>query len=208
MRKTKIIVAILFVSMTALAFTFNGGEHKTLEIGDKAPLIDYEMTNTKKGESTLNQIKENNGTLVIFSCNTCPFVIAWEDRYPGIMDLAKKNNIGFALINSNEAKRGGDDSLEEMIAHAEEKNYSNIPYLIDKESKLANAFGAKSTPHVFLFDAKWDLVYEGAIDDNHKNRSDVAKDYLNNAIKNLAKGEKIDPNNTNALGCSIKRIRK
>jgi hypothetical protein len=111
------------------------------------------------------------------------------------------------LINSNEAKRKGDDSIEEMMKHANEKGYSDIPYLVDENSKLANAFGAKTTPHVFLFDKEMRLVYEGAIDDNHKSKAEVKASYLNNAILNLSEGKAIDPNNTKALGCSIKRVK-
>ena len=134
-------------------------------------------------------------------------MIAWEDRYPDLARETKDASIGFVLINSNEAKRGGDDSLEEMKQHAEEKGYANIPYLVDEKSALANAFGGKSTPHVFLFDKDWKLAYEGAIDDNHKSAEMVKSTYLKNAIENLAKGKKIDPNNTKALGCSIKRVK-
>lgn len=183
-----------------------GGEYETLSIGAKAPeLIAKQMTSANDESISVKSLAKANGTLVIFSCNTCPFVIAWEDRYPSLKKLADKNKIGFALVNSNAAKRSGDDSKGNMKSHASEKGYGNIPYLIDKNSALANAFGAKTTPHVFLFDKDWKLVYEGAIDDNHKDASAVKEDYLNNAIKNLANDKAIDPNNTKAIGCSIKR---
>lgn len=190
------------------AFSFKGGEaYKTLEIGQKAPKTDYKMESTQGEGLSLESIKKSNGTLVIFSCNTCPFVIAWEDRYPGLAKMTKKSDIGFVLVNSNEARRTGDDSMDEMKKHADEKGYGDVAYLVDNNSELANAFGAKTTPHVFLFDKDWKLVYEGAIDDNHKGADMVKENYLNNAIKNLKQGEKIDPNNTKALGCSIKRVK-
>ena len=140
-------------------------------------------------EYEFKSIKKVNGTLVIFSCNTCPFVIAWEGRYPEIANMANENQIGFALINSNEAKRNSEDSMEEMIAHAKVKGYSNIPYLVDQRSKLANALEQNQHP-MFLFDKDWKLVYEGAIDDNHKDAEGVIKKYLENALQNLAKGER------------------
>ena len=111
------------------------------------------------------------------------------------------------MINSNEAKREGDDSMEAMREHANEKGYPDIPYLLDRNSELANAFGAKTTPHVFLFDSNMNLVYEGAIDDNHKSKSEVKTAYLNNALLNLRAGKEIDPNDTKAIGCSIKRVK-
>jgi len=93
-----------------------------------------------------------------------------------------------------------------MKKHADEKGYADIPYLVDQNSKLANAFGGKTTPHVFLFDADWKLVYEGAIDDNSKDAKAVSAPYLSNAMQNLVDGKPIDPNDTKAIGCSIKRV--
>lgn len=207
--KRKIVIASLAVA-AVLVFAFKSGEkeaYKTLEIGQKAPLTDTEMESTQGQDMTLEGLKGNNGTLVIFSCNTCPFVIAWEDRYPELEQLAQDAEVGFALINSNEAKRNGDDSMEKMQAHAEEKGYPDIPYLVDNNSAVANAFGAKTTPHVFLFNADWELVYEGAIDDNHESAEAAEKHYLKNALKNLEEGKKIDPSSTKSLGCSIKRVK-
>lgn len=203
----KLILSTVVLSMLIGLNAFKaGGEYETLSIGAKAPeLIAKQMTSANDESISVKSLAKANGTLVIFSCNTCPFVIAWEDRYPSLKKLADKNKIGFALVNSNAAKRSGDDSKGNMKSHASEKGYGNIPYLIDKNSALANAFGAKTTPHVFLFDKDWKLVYEGAIDDNHKDASAVKEDYLNNAIKNLANDKAIDPNNTKAIGCSIKR---
>jgi len=205
----KLIIPLLVI-VTLIAFSFKGeGEaHKTLKIGEKAPMVEVEMTSSKSEKKSLKALKKENGTLVIFSCNTCPFVIAWEDRYPELAEIANQNKIGFGLINSNEARRNGDDSVEEMLAHASDKGYGNVPYLVDEKSALANAFGAKTTPHVFLFDKNWKLVYEGAIDDNHKSAAAAKEHYLRNALKNLAKGDKIDPNDTKAIGCSIKRVKK
>lgn len=201
-----------FILASAIAvcavFAFSGGEeYTTLKIGDKAPKTDYKMVSTNGDEMSIGSMKMENGTLVIFSCNTCPFVIAWEDRYPDIAQWASDAQVGYCLINSNEAKRKGEDSMEEMIKHAKDKGYPEIPYLVDTNSELANAFGAKTTPHVFLFDKNWNLVYEGAIDDNHKDK-DAAEDlYLKNALQNLSVGKEIDPNDTKAVGCSIKRVK-
>jgi len=209
MKKFGFILSLITLSALAFAFTLNKGgeEYETLAIGTTAPMLDYQMTTTNGDEYQLEKLAKENGLLVIFSCNTCPFVIAWEDRYPEIAQLAANSGVGLALVNSNEAKRPGDDSMEAMQKHAAEKGYSEIPYLLDKDSQLANAFGAKTTPHVFLFDNQMNLVYEGAIDDNHKSKSGVKVAYLNNALINLKAGKEIDPNNTKALGCSIKRVK-
>ena len=160
----------------------------------------------------MNDLVEENGLLVIFSCNDCPFVIGradkegWEDRYPKYSKLTSTSNIGMVLVNSNEAKRPGIDSIEEMKTRAKEKRYAT-KYVLDKDSKLADAFGAKTTPHVFLFNANMELVYKGAIDDNVNNAKEVKEYYLENALNALSKGKKIDPNSTKNIGCSIKRVK-
>lgn len=203
------MIAVLLGSIFIFSSLQEEEKFKTLEIGEKAPKTDYKMTSIQGENYSLNNLKKENGVLIIFSCNTCPFVLAWEDRYPKIAALADKNKLGFALVNSNEAKRSSEDqadSMEKMKQHASEKGYDHLTYLLDKNSKLANAFGAKTTPHVFLFNQNLELLYEGAIDDNFKDASAVENQYLQDAIINLLKGNKIDPNNTKAIGCSIKRV--
>lgn len=208
MKKLILTIAVLIGGIFIYAFSPTHEAHETLAIGSKAPLTDFKMNSTSGENTSLNDIKKSKGTLVVFSCNTCPFVIAWEDRYPELAELSEKNNIGMVLINSNEAKREGDDSIEKMKSHAKEKGYESISYLVDPSSKLANAFGAKTTPHIFLFDNNWELVYEGAIDDNYKSKEEVTAKYLENALNNLSAGKTIDPNDTKAIGCSIKRVKK
>jgi len=205
----KILFSALAISAIALvAYTTIGNEnYKTLSIGDKAPMTSAKMENINGEKLNLDGLAKDNGTLVVFTCNTCPFVIQWEDRYPEVAKLAAKNGIGVALINSNEAKRKGDDSIEEMKKHAVQKGYGELAYLVDEKSALANAFGAKTTPHIFLFDKGWKLVYEGAIDDNSKNGKEVKATYLKDALTNLKAGKEINPNNTKAIGCSIKRVK-
>lgn len=203
----KILISSIVLALIVGLNAFKSGEtYETLSIGSKAPdLISNSLMSSNDEMVSVKSLAKDNGTLVIFSCNTCPFVIAWEDRYPALKKLTEDNKVGFALINSNAAKRSGDDSKEMMKAHANEMGYGDITYLVDKSSLLANAFGAKTTPHVFLFDKNWKLVYEGAIDDNYKDAASVEQTYLNDAINNLVSGKKIDPNNTKAIGCSIKR---
>lgn len=176
-----------------------------LNLGDKAPKTDLKMTNIDGKDVTLNDLKMKNGLCVIYSCNTCPWVIAWEDRYNELYKMCKANNIGFVLVNSNEAKRGNADSMEEMQAHAKEKGYADFAYVVDKNHVLADAFGATKTPDVFLFDGKMQLAYKGAIDDNSKNKGAVEETYLLDAVKAVAAGNAPEPGSTKALGCSIKR---
>ena len=153
-----------------------------------------------------------NGVLVMFSCNTCPFVVGregrsegWENRYNQVAGMAREQGIGTVLVNSNEAKRKGDDSMEQMKLHAMEAGYI-MPYVVDREHKLADAFGARTTPHVFLFDSEFRLVYRGSIDDNVNSAAEVKENYLTDAISRMIEGKKVKPAVTKALGCSIKRV--
>ena len=98
------------------------------------------------------------------------------------------------------------DSFKKMQDHAKKMNYQ-FPYVLDKKSELANKFGAKTTPHIFLFSNENKLVYKGSIDDNHKDIKSVKKFYLKDAIKQLIAKETVELNETKAVGCSIKRYK-
>jgi hypothetical protein len=200
----KKLVSILSLFLLA-NLSFGQVKLKTL-----APLADVKMKNTQGGELALNDAKKEKGLVVVFSCNTCPFVVGtpdfpgWERQYNELYDLATKNNIGFVLVNSNEAKRDGGDSFDAMFEHGKEKEYA-MPYLVDVNSQLANALKAVTTPHVFIFNSKMELVYSGSIDNiwDSKRKEDVP--YLKNAIQALGEGKKIKEAITEAKGCSIKR---
>ena len=184
-----------------IGFTFLlAGE---LEIGSTMPLKDLELADISGKNITLANAKGEAGTLVVFSCNTCPWVIRWEDRYVSLANTYAQKGIGMIAVNSNAARFGGEDSLEEMVEHAKNNRY-NFPYAQDPESELASAFGATKTPHIYLFDGDDKLVYRGAIDDNAKNAKKVDVPFLANAIDALLAGNPINPQTTKALGCSIK----
>lgn len=201
----KIFVGLMASALIFGAYSFSKNE--LLGIGENAPMAKEKMADISGKEYSLDDLKNENGLLVIFSCNTCPYVIAWEDTYPALGELTKSNKVGMVLVNSNEAKRKGDDSLDEMKNHYKKAGY-NSPYVLDENSKLANAFGAKTTPHVYLFNGDMELVYRGAIDNKYETKDDVAtKFYLNNAIKAMANGDDLDPAETKQTGCSIKRVR-
>jgi len=184
-----------------MGFTFLlAGE---LEIGSTMPLKDLELADISGKNITLANIKGDAGTLVVFSCNTCPWVIRWEDRYVSLANTYAQKGIGIIAVNSNAARFDGEDSLEKMVEHARTNGY-NFPYAQDPESELASAFGATKTPHIYLFNSDDKLVYRGAIDDNAKNAKKVDVPFLANAIDALLAGNPINPQTTKALGCSIK----
>ena len=185
-----------------------------LAIGDKAPLTEFKMTNIDGQDWSLVDLAGENGTLVIFTCNTCPFVVGregksegWEGRYNETGRFAKENGVAMVLVNSNEAKRDNHDSMDAMKAHAKENNYG-MPYLLDANHKLADAFGAMKTPHVYLFDGDMNLVYRGSIDDNVSDAKAVSERYVQDAITAVTNGTPVGVAETKAIGCSIKRVSK
>ena len=181
-------------------------QFETIEINSEMPNMEQKLKSINGNSYSLKDLSVENGLVVIFTSNTCPFVIKWEDRYTMVEELTKKNNLGLAFINSNYKKRDGDDSFEKMKEHAKKYNY-RCSYLLDEKSMLANSFGAKTTPHVFVFNADNQLVYKGAIDDNYKDINKVKEFYLKDAIEQLVKGKKIKVNETDPVGCSIKRFK-
>jgi thioredoxin-related protein len=192
--------------LAAAAFAFKPGDvPEELAIGSSIPKEDVKMKDAVSGkEISLKSAKDKNGLVVIFSCNTCPYVVFYEDRMKAAGELAKKNKVGYILVNSNEAYRGKEDSYEAMKTHASDKGYK-YPYVVDVNSEVANAFGATKTPHVFVFDKDGKLVYRGAVDDNAKDASAVKEHYLKDVIDCITTGKTITNHSTKSVGCSIKR---
>lgn len=198
--KKLIFILMAIISVGAFA---NKGASK-LEIGDKAVHTDVKMTDVSGKEISLNDVKKENGILVLFSCNTCPFVGKWEGRYSDVKAWADINKVGMIVVNSNYQKRDAEDSMEAMKKHAEAKNY-DFYYAVDHESLLANAFSGQTTPHAFLFNGDMALVYKDAIDDNYDSADQVKNAYVKDAISSIAKGQKVSIAETKPVGCSIKR---
>lgn len=185
-----------------------------LALGSKAPLADMLMMNVNGTQMSLHSAAGPNGLLVVFSCNTCPFVVGngeksdgWEGRYNETALFAKENGVSMVLINSNEAKRDNYDSMDAMKAHAKKNDYG-MPYLLDANHQIADAFGALKTPHVYLFDSDMELVYRGSIDNNVSDAEAVTERYVQDAISDVASGKPVGTAETKAIGCSIKRISK
>jgi len=177
----------------------------SLTIGSPIPLADIKMKDVSGKEVSIKDAVQGNGVLVMFSCNTCPYVIRNQSRTKAIAAYAKQNHIGVILVNSNEADRGDGDSFSEMQAYAKQQGYDFF-YAVDINSKLADAFGATRTPEVYLFDAKGTLQYKGAIDDNPVDESSVKHVYSKEAINEMVSGKPVSVKMSRSLGCAIKRI--
>ena len=193
---------IRLITLVTLLISFNL-QAKEIDLGSKLPSEDIKMLDVSGKKISLGDAKGENGLLVIFSCNTCPWVIKWEDRYVELTKAYKPKGIGVIAINSNEITFQSSDSMEKMKEHAKDNNY-NFYYAMDEGSRLAREFGASKTPHVYLFDKNDELVYRGVIDDNANKARKVKKPYVANAIDAMLNGNDIKYASTKALGCGIK----
>ncbi len=197
------VIITLFTIMTVTSITAQ--DIQQLPLGSTLPLGDVQMEGVSGRNLTLDGVKGEKGLLVIFSCNTCPWVVKWEDRYPVVQKLAEANDIGMILLNPNEDYRDKGDGMQDMILYAEKAGYTH-PYVLDKNHRVADAFGASRTPHVYLFDSEDKLVYVGAIDDNANSAADVEEFYIKDAIEQLSAGQPITTASTKSIGCTIKRL--
>ena len=197
----KILFAAFPIVIAGLLLT--GTASDPLAIGASIPHADKKMKDINGKEISFKDAMKKNGLLVMFSCNTCPVVEKYESRTLESAKVAISSDIGVILLNSNEAYRDNGDSFDDMKAYAKKLGYS-FNYVVDEKSAMADAFGANRTPECFLFNKEGKLVYHGAIDDN-PNSPAQAQPYLKTAMQRLVKGEKIDPEKTRSVGCTIKR---
>lgn len=187
-------------TLATLAFTVGD----PLQIGSSMPKADLKMQDISGKEVTMKDAKKENGVLVMFSCNTCPYVIKNQERTIAISQFAVKNNVGVIILNSNEAYRGNEDSFDEMKNYAKEQGYK-WNYVVDKNHEVADAFGANRTPECFLFDKNLKLVYHGAIDDSPSDVTAIKRIHLQEAITEMTAGKEITVKESRSVGCTIKR---
>jgi thioredoxin-related protein len=154
---------------------------------------------------TLKDAKKQNGLLVMFSCNTCPYVVKNQSRTKEICQYALSKGMGVVVLNSNEGQRDADDSYNEMQDYAKAQGYEWF-YAVDKNNELADAFGAMRTPECYLFDKSGKLVYHGAIDDSPADQSRVSRVHLKEAINEAVTGKNVSVKQSKSVGCGIKRI--
>jgi hypothetical protein len=202
--KKILVSAIISLAILSVLFAFKINEG-VLPIGSELPKGDVQLRDISGKGISMKSAKNKNGILVMFSCNTCPVVIKNQARTKANCLYALQHNIGVILVNSNEAQRGDDDSFEAMKQYAKEQDYK-WPYAVDKNSEVADAFGASRTPECFLFNNDLKLIYHGAIDDNPTQPGNVQREHLKEAINEMIAGKKISVTESRSVGCSIKRL--
>jgi len=173
----------------------------TLKIG--SPMPGFSLPGVDGKNYSSDSFKDSQVLVVIFSCNHCPYVQAYEDRIIELQKNYKDKGVSIVAINSNDATNYPEDSYVYMVERAGKKGF-NFPYLRDEDQKAAEVYGATHTPEIFLFNKERELVYRGKIDDNWKEPEKVRTKYLQNAINELLEGKEISVPETFSIGCTIK----
>jgi hypothetical protein len=198
----KILIIAASVALIAI-FAFKPSI-EPLPIGAPVPEVNKKMMDISGRKISFNDVMKKNGLLIVFSCNTCPIVKAYQSRTAEVCKYAGEKQVGVILLNSNEGSRNCGDSFEDMKDYAGEQEYK-WPYVLDKNSEMANVFGASRTPECFLFNAEGKLVYHGAIDNNANGPEDVTRKHLIIAIDEMLVGKDVSAKITRSVGCTIQR---
>lgn len=185
-----------------LALFLNGKFGNTgLNVGDQAP--DFKLKGVDGKMVSLADYEDAKGYIVIFTCNTCPYAIAYEDRIIALHNKYAPQGFPVVAVNPNDAKIQPGDSFEKMKMRAKEKGFP-FPYVLDETQEITKTYGASRTPHVFVLDKSRTVKYIGAIDNNHKDAGAADKKYVEDAVDALMAGKKIETETTKAVGCGIK----
>ncbi len=196
-------LAVLMALASIFLFANATFETKGYQVGDKA--MDFNLKNIDGNMVSLKGMSDAKGFIVIFTCNHCPFSVAYEDRIIELNNKYASKGYPVVAVNPNDPTAYPEDSYENMKVRAKEKGF-NFPYLLDDTQDIAKTYGASKTPHVFLLKKSGsDLIVEyiGAID-NSKDASGVETKYVESAVDELLQNKKVSKNSTTAIGCGIK----
>jgi peroxiredoxin len=196
-------LALAIASASAAPAAFGAEAAGALALGTKAPLATTKMKNVDGKTISIADVAGKSGTLVIFTCNHCPFAKGWEERIVEIGNGYAKRGIGVILINANDPTKYTEDGFDEMRERAKRRGLQ-VPYVVDETSAVARAFGATVTPEAFLFDKSGRLAYHGTVDDNHQDAGKARNHYLRDALEAVVAGKAPTPPETKSLGCGIK----
>lgn len=196
----KTFIAVITI-MVGSVFTSTSPGYK---VGDIA--TDFNLKNIDGKMVSMANFKDAKGFIIIFTCNTCPYAVAYEDRIEALnKKYASKGYPVIAIMPNNTDVKPG-DNMEAMQARAKAKGFT-FPYLMDEGQKIYPQYGATKTPHIYILQKtnKGNQVkYIGAIDDNYQDASAVNTRYVENAVDALLSGKEIQEKETRAIGCSIK----
>jgi len=192
---------VVLVTLSAVTTKLNGQGYN---VGDMA--TDFNLENIDGNMVSLSDYKDAKGFIVTFTCNTCPYAVAYEDRIEALnKKYASKGFPVIAIMPNNTDVMPG-DNMKAMQERAKSKGFT-FPYLTDKGQKIYPQYGATKTPHIYILEkttAGNEVKYIGAIDDNYQDAKAVKVKYVENAVDALLKGEDVKVKETKAIGCTIK----
>jgi peroxiredoxin len=174
---------------------------KKLEIGQRAP--DFNLPGVDGKDHSLSSYKDKKVVVVMFTCNHCPYVQAYEDRLISIQRDYADKGVQLVAINANDSAGYPEDDFDNMVKRAKKKNF-NFPYLRDDTQRTARGYGAEYTPEMFVLNSKFEVRYIGRVDDNWQNPDKVRSHDLRNALNAILAHKKVENPVTHAIGCTIK----
>lgn len=192
---TSVCVALLLMSF---AMPVSDG----YAVGDKAS--DFSLMSTSGTNVSMSDYPDAAGYIVIFTCNSCPYSVMYEDRIIALHNKWADKGFPVIAINPNDPAMKAADSYDKMKERASDKEFP-FPYLFDDGQKVFPKYGATRTPHVFVLNKEKVVKYIGAIDDNARSAGEVQMNYVDNAVMSIQNGTSPDPSFTKAIGCGIKK---
>ena len=196
------VLSIILVFISAFTIAQNTG----YRVGDEATNFTLENIDGKK--TSLSDYKDAKGFIIVFTCNTCPYSVAYEDRIMALDKKYKTKGYPVIAINPNDPAARSGDSMAAMKVRAKEKGFT-FPYLLDIGQKIYPQYGATRTPHVYILERqgnKYIVQYIGAIDNSSRNPDAVTERYAEDALDALLAGQQPTTTYTRAIGCSIKTL--
>ncbi len=195
----------LFTFIGIMLFTVNGDRVDGLKVGDKA--VDFNLKNIDGKMVSLESNKNVKGYILVFTCNTCPYAVMYEDRIVSLHNKYATEGYPVLAIQPNDTEKSPEDSFDNMQIRAKEKGFS-FPYLLDETQEITAAYGATNTPQVYLLKkaskGNFRVEYIGAIDNNSRNAKAASKHYVADAVDDLLADRAISTTSTKAIGCTIK----
>ena len=201
----KRILLWTFVTAGLLVMPLQAQSPAEIPLGSAIPMADVALADVQGGQAALGDLTGEQGTVVVFWSNQCPWVEKYEDRFKAIVNDFAGRGFAFTIVNANDPSAYPKESAEASARRSESAGYpASLTYLSDPESRLARAFGAERTPHVYVFDQNESLVYVGTIDDSPGDPGSVEAQYLRDALNAIAGGGNVGVPKTKAFGCTIK----
>lgn len=201
MKRLSLCISFLFF---VLAIQAQDKDKKGYKIGDT--IMSFTLKNVDGKMVSTQDYKQSKGIIIIFTCNHCPYSVAYEERIKALHERFAKSGFPVVAINPNDDKAYPLDSYENMIERASDKNFT-FPYLHDETQEIAATFGATKTPHVFIVsnnNGHFVVEYIGGIDDTVLEEQGIQNTYVQNAVVELLNNQKVSVKNTKAIGCTIK----